>query len=168
NPYAWLLSLYERPYHQHHTKSMTFEEFLVHPWKLVRRDNCPGAFLNSPMTLWNIKNQSYLSLEGPHCLATSSEQLLENPARVIDSIATAFQVPKVSESFVNFEESTNVAGKTYSDYRDYYLEEKWKRLLTPESIRVINGQLDAGLVESLGYKLLEPFESQDSVPLNSR
>lgn len=93
NPYSWLLSLYRQPYHQYYTEKPNFTTFLTTPWKTVNRENCP-AVIENPIELWNIKNNSYLTLSEFKCLNFSSESLFINPESIIDTISNTFDIKK--------------------------------------------------------------------------
>jgi hypothetical protein len=153
NPYAWLLSLYRRPYHQHYPDNPSFETFLQRPWKTTRRDNA-GRMLKSPVELWNIKNGSYLGLAGLEALNLTAELILGDPARVIEQISARFSIPRRTDRFVDHEPSTKDRGKDVHDYRDYYLNEKWKRELSAEAVAIINETVDRRLMECFGYRIL--------------
>jgi hypothetical protein len=153
NPYSWLLSLYRKPYHQLLTKSKSFEDFLQREWKTVYRDNV-GRSLNNPVELWNLKNKSYLNLDGEKALHITTEKIFEDPSGVIDSISYSFSIEKKSEEFINYNRSTKDKSKDSSFYRDYYLSEKWRRHLSDEAIAFINENVDKTLMAHYGYSVL--------------
>lgn len=164
NPYAWLLSLHRRPYHQYYEKKPDFINFLQTPWKTLHRENVRGE-LRSPIELWNTKNKSYIDLHSSDLdsLKITSEKLLESPELVIDQIKSNFSVSRKSIDFINHDDSTKEtesnsitrdAEKDTSYYRDYYLNEKWKEKLSPAAIEIINASLDETLMDYFGYKFL--------------
>ena len=77
NPFAWLVSLYRRPYSNrkygsHRGKVVPatgtpFSEFIRAPWPTVGRENGPEEYSN-PVSMWGIKTASYFNLGdiGPH------------------------------------------------------------------------------------------------------
>ncbi|MFM8332222.1 MAG: hypothetical protein ACKN9T_11080 [Candidatus Methylumidiphilus sp.] len=151
NPYSWLLSLYDRPYHQYYSEKPSFEEFLAIPWRTVGRENAAKE-LPSPIELWNIKNFAYLRLNGIlPSLNIRFEDLLIDPQGVCGLICETFSCPKKAAQFVNYEKSTKGGGKDYWFYRDYYLNERWKPRLTPLATSMINERINPRLMETFRY-----------------
>ncbi len=152
NPYSWLLSLYRRPYHRP-APDLGFEAFLRRPWRTVGRDNAPRT-LESPVELWNLKNASYLRLPQADTLHLTTESLFENPENVIRQLSRRFALERTSSTFTDYERSTKDAGKNGDYYRDYYLNERWRRDLTDAAVMAINGAVDRQLMARFGYELL--------------
>ena len=100
-------------------KPNTFLDFLSKPWKLTDRDNCKEKCLNTPIDLWNVKNKSYIDLLGNYtdCLLFTYEELLENPNKVIISIAEKLNSP-LKEKFTNYDDSTKNDNKNFNDYQE--------------------------------------------------
>ena len=153
NPYSWLLSLHRRPYHQRDAKELDFETFLKTPWDTVTRDNTKRT-LRNPIELWNIKNSSYLQLAELNTLNITTESIFEDPKAIIDSISDQFSISKLSDDFVNFEQSTKDDSKDSNYYRDYYLNEKWRDQLSREAISIINKSLNKTTMDAFGYKVI--------------
>lgn len=154
NPYAWLLSMYRRPYHQHYVNKPSLEEFLTLPWQTVGRENL-AATVDNPVALWNLKNRSYLSLPAERTLHLTSESTFVNAAEVIERISEAFDLPMRQDKFVDYERSTKKrSGRDGDYYRDYYLNERWRSELSAEALAIINAGLDSELVAYYGYTLL--------------
>lgn len=153
NPYAWLLSLYRNPYHQYFGEKPDFETFVQTPWETVGRENCPKR-LNNPVELWNVKNASYLPLAELEGINLTAESLLDHPESIIDTISSRFSIAKNGNTFINFTQSTKEKGKDINYYRDYYLDEKWRRLLSAEAVSTINKFLDRNLMDHFGYAVL--------------
>lgn len=154
NPYSWLLSLHRRPYHQVYREKPDFETFLRSPWKTVGRDNC-AKLLASPIELWNLKNATYLQLRNLNFLNITTESVLQNPKALIDKVSEQFAIDKSAAYFSNLDESTKeTKEKTFRYYRDYYLNERWRDSLSPESIAIINERLDLTLMDQFGYEVL--------------
>ncbi|MBI2311685.1 MAG: hypothetical protein HYU77_04185 [Betaproteobacteria bacterium] len=153
NPYSWLLSLFNRPYHAK-TRRPGFEEFLALPWETVRRENAPEPFAN-PVALWNRKNAAYLELKRRWpTLNLRYEDLLREPFAVLERIAALPGMRKKRPQPVNVERSTKEHGKTFEYYRDYYLQERWRGKLTDASVALINARLDRELMRDFGYEML--------------
>ena len=153
NPYSWLLSLYKRPYHQLYREELTFEEFLQAPWATMQRDNIPGP-LPSPSHLWNVKNQSYLGLDGLSRMNLTAESILLDPEAVIESISREFQIPRKTSDFKNFDESTKYEDKTSEYYQKYYINECWRSDVSDEAKQIINPVLDEKIMTYFSYSYL--------------
>lgn len=154
NPYSFLLSLYNRPYHYKGNKPNSFLSFLKEKWKLTDRDNCKLKILESPIDLWNIKNKSYINLLNSYsnCLIFTYEELLECPDKVIASISEKLNIV-LKEKFKNYDDSTKNDNKKFIDYQNYYLNELWKKELNNDEIIFINSKLDMNVLSYFKYKL---------------
>ncbi len=151
NPYAWLLSLYRRPYNSL-KKHQSFIDFLHRPWPPLKRDNYNGPFIN-PVDMWNKKNAAYLDLNRHFpCANLRYEDLLKDPEREIRAVAGICRVPM--QRFHNITQSTKEKDKNYDFYRQYYLEQKWKTQLDRTSIEFINRYADRGLMRRFNYRIL--------------
>jgi len=156
NPYSWLLSLYKRPYSVWSPRAADFESFVTSPWRTFARDNSTTV-LSSPVQLWNEKNASYIELEQNFpAIRLRYEDVLLNPSETIDQISERLKVRKISDQFMNLEESTKRDASTFSDYQQYYLREQWRTKLSTTAISRINELLDENLVRFYGYSLLTP------------
>jgi hypothetical protein len=156
NPYSWLLSLYKRPYHQYHEyqdEKPDFESFLELPCSTVGRENLDGKRYN-PVELWNVKNRSYLELAELQVLNLTSEEIFDDPQQVLRRISDKFDIDYRSSTFLNFDESTKYESKDSDYYRDYYVNERWRKNLTDQSIAIINRYLDREVMNRFGYQYL--------------
>ncbi|MBE9549176.1 MAG: hypothetical protein IMF09_07175 [Proteobacteria bacterium] len=156
NPYSWLLSLHRRPYIQQYKsrkKKLAFEEFINTPWQTTARENTDPVIIN-PVTLWNIKNSSYLPLQKYNGLNLTTEGILKDPEAVINRISNKFGIDKKSQKFINYDKSTKDETKNFLYYQNYYLEEKWREDISSEAISIINKYLDRDLMDHFGYELL--------------
>jgi len=152
-PKYWLLSLFKRPYH-YSAKKWTFEKFLTSRWHTTKRENAPHIFDN-PITMWNRKNVSYIELNKLFPTANIKyEDLILNPEKTIDTIASKFKLTKKHSKLENFVKSTKGDAKDFSFYQKYYLEEKWRKELSKESIDIINKNIDEKLLEYYYYNKL--------------
>jgi len=159
NPYAWLLSLYKKPYHQKYKVfPKTFEEFLLTPWKTLGRDKINQKVLASPVELWNIKNRSYMEFHSKYLIHLKSEDIFDNPRKIIENISTQFNIATKKSFFQNYIKSTKGASLVYEDYREYYLQEHWKESLSLSAINIINDKIDMTLMEYYDYDLLSGSE----------
>lgn len=157
NPYPWLLSLWRRPYQgRHHSfwAPVTFDEFLRSPWPAIGRENSEGLFPN-PMAIWVTKVASYQRLHdhGPTA-EVRYEDLLADPEAELRRIGRDLSLAPTFDRLRNVDRSTKKDGKSFDDYRHYYLGERWRAELTADQITFINEHLDADLVTRWGYELL--------------
>lgn len=106
NPYAWVLSLHKRPYHQHWKEKPNFESFLQSPWKTVGRENVSRDYPN-PIAVWNHKNESYMKLKQEFpTINVTYEALLSNPQKNLGIFKDCFLLDSKHEEFRNVEECT--------------------------------------------------------------
>lgn len=154
NPYSWLLSLYDHPYH-FNKKQMDFEQFLLKPWDTVGRENSSEHFVN-PIDMWNKKNENYIELKDIVTIINIKyEDLLANPGNIIDSISKQFNIPKKYDNFKNLKQSVKRSEKDFNYYQTYYLKERWRDKLSNKSIKIINKYLNENLMDYFGYKKIE-------------
>jgi len=154
NPYAWLLSLERRPYHQKQATD-SFAQFLQTEWRTVGRENHAQAFPN-PIVMWNEKNRSYLGLNHGACVQNLRyEDLINEPATAISDIARTFSIARKDDSFINQTRSTKSdSDKGFDKYRTYYLEEQWRSEFDPTLLALINPHLDGDLMKRFRYELV--------------
>lgn len=156
NPYSFLLSLHKRPYHNESKKGLKFQNFLSDKWETVSREKAIKAFDN-PIEMWNDKVKSYLeilNLFPNQVQLIRYEDLIENPNKILELISTNFNVEFKQSEFVNYETSTKLDNKIFSDYAEYYIQERWKEKLTISDINFINKFLDKDIMNLLDYKYL--------------
>jgi len=169
NPYSWLLSLYDRPY-DCIRRSADFTEFLTTPWQTRHREHAPREF-PSPVALWNEKNRAYLALGARWpTLNLKYEELLAAPEASVNQIARLSGAQRRPGAFLNRDRTTKKNSSwRYAEYRDYYLQEKWRKRLTRDSISLINARLDEEVLTSYGYeKLAGPDEAASAAPSGRR
>ena len=151
NPYSWLLSLHNRPYHTQ-DKYDSFEEFLIKPWVTWSRDNYYKNFKN-PIEMWNIKNKSYIDLSKKYNVKNIRyEDLLNDFNSLLSKLSDFFDIDKKFDSFKNVGKSTKGDKKDFDFYKNYYLNELWKDKLSDDSIDIINSILDESVLDFFGYK----------------
>lgn len=155
NPYAWLLSLHRRPYHQAHKRELTFEQFLTSPWPTVGRENADQE-IAGPVELWNLKNRSYINLrDSGKALNLTYEAVLAEPKQQLDRIAEFCGCNWRRRGYTAVEFLNERQSKGVDYYRRYYLDEEWRQHLTPEAVTIINERLDRALLDFFQYALLE-------------
>jgi len=151
NPYSWLLSFYNRPYHSQN-KYENFEEFLLKPWKTLKCENYSKDFKN-PIEMWNLKNKFYIDLKEKYIVENIRyEDLLLNLENVINKISKRFNISRKYKIAKNIEISTKDKEKNYNFYYDYYINELWKNKLNKDSINIINKFLDESVLDYFKYK----------------
>lgn len=155
NPYSWLLSLYRKPYHlETKKKQLSFEEFLSSDWQTFGRENVDQT-IHNPIELWNLKNRSYMGFNMHRAINLRYEDILKNPEKIIEDIASTGNIRMKNEQFKNVVSSTKSEnGKDFDYYRSYYLEEKWKNELSSEAIKYINQHLDQDVMKYFGYEII--------------
>lgn len=155
NPYSWLWSLYHRPYHHAPVTGQSFEDFLSTPWPLVARDRCSANTLETPIQLWNIKNRSYIGLRSyARTVPLTYENLLRDPAPLIEAIAESCGAIRKSTSFTNYRISTKDPDRNWIIYSNYYLKEEWKKEISKKSIDIINKNIDHDIMNFFGYSVI--------------
>ena len=150
NPYAFLNSLYRRPYNALYKDWRDRRDFLRTPWLCNLRDRVPYPLLESPVQLWNYKNASYLKThkELPdRSILIRYEDLVTDPGRILEKLQSfvplrngQVQIPearvkKVSGFYVDYLKQV----KSYTPTMDF----------SPTDITFIKGMLDEQLFGSL-------------------
>lgn len=164
NPYSWLISLYKRPYHsRYHVQSVSFSDYLEHPWQTVRREQAERVFLN-PVVMWNEKNRSYIAAgQSPQIrlLMLRYEDLLADPEDAIAQIQRFTNCRRRQQAFVNIDESLKrEQEKGFSYYQDYYLNERWRSLLSDRDLAIINRHLDESVMTYFRYPYITPGSAE--------
>lgn len=183
NPYSWLLSIWRHPYHYaQDLNSQSFNSFVRRPWVTLGRENfksCSSTlssqeqltgrtattqhprhrhpYFRDPIDLWNRKHASYTALPAPNVYRLRYEDLVSDPERALGPIYTRFNVPRKHDKFQNIDDSTKNTVKDFASYRDYYMNEKWKRQFDSRiTLAFINRGLDKAVLRSWGYGQWEP------------
>ena len=156
NPYAWLLSLFRRPYENTTLDRINdLSSFINEPWITGSRENSP-LYLESPVELWNLKTEGYQRLANVAVtINVRYEDLLESPMQFLQKIEGYLE--RRTKKFELTMESTkidDVGHKDFDYYRDYYLNEHWRKELGHEHIMAINRFLDPAIVERSGYETI--------------
>ena len=153
NPYAWIVSMHRRPYHQPGAANLDIDEFLQYHWAPLARENI-GADEVTITQLWNLKNGSYLNLPNKLTERLTSEEVQFKAAAVISKIATLIG-QKGPSKLNDVSESTKKRPDQDGDYyRTYYGEARWKDTLSPSAINRINAEVDQNLMERFNFEIL--------------
>ncbi|MFT6665724.1 MAG: hypothetical protein ACJA05_002595 [Porticoccus sp.] len=151
NPYAWLLSMFRRPYHLH-TEQQTFDQFIRRECKTVLRERHADPY-KSPMDMWNKKNRSYAELcNYAQGLTIPYESILSAPDVWLQLIQDRFSLVKKAACSVNINEDVKGGKNNLAFYKDYYLNRRWLEKLTLDQISRINQSLDESVMQAFGYK----------------
>lgn len=158
DPYSWLLSLYERPYHQLHRRELSFAEFVRFSWLTVRRDNTRRSVLDNPVQLYELKLRSYERLKDTvkHFLHIRYRDFLLEYEEVMLQLNGFLE--RSSETWRKPEESSKDEGVTFDDYRRKYENGRLDELRA-DDIRFINSQLRPELLSKWGYAIANPEQS---------
>lgn len=154
NPYSWLKSLHNKPYHNFHKKQMSFDDFIVSPWKTVKRETYISEYRN-PIEMWNMKVSSYFNLKnsGKDVIIIRYEDLVLNPIETLKNIGERMNLTQKRGIISNIFESTKDQDKNYTFYRDYYGKEVWRNDFSKEEFKIIQGFIDHEILELIDYKL---------------
>lgn len=157
NPYAFLFSLYKRPYHLKGIKKDNFTSFLKSEWGLRRRDLLQEKWLNNPVLLWNKKYDAYVKFAEQYASQVAMvryEDLILKGEETLILLKEKLGLEALNENFKFIKSSGVEEHKSLEYYQDYYHNELWRQNFSEEDIKFVNEQLDHGLVESLNYNLL--------------
>lgn len=159
NPYAWLLSLYRRPYNTAvEQPEVTFGQFLRRRLTTQGYRERRKAPYETPIEVWNIKNRRYLALATHHQASILKyEDVLCDVERVLVALAETHGLSFKGEP-TNVLCSTKADETRFADYQDYYLNQRWHERLVAEDIAYINERLDADTMGRFGYEMLTPDE----------
>ncbi len=159
NPYAWLLSLFRRPYNIG-GKDDTLEAFLDRKMPIMPAMENIGTDQVGPVEVWNRKMAGYFTLMDAATRAkiVKYEDFLQDEEGMLRSIATDLEIGQRPD-FVSIERGAKGdADVSRQYYIDYYMQQKWREKLNPTLVQTINAQLDHDLVTRLGYEVISPDE----------
>lgn len=133
---------------------LSFSDFIRAKWFSEFHEGRDEGFANA-IELWNEKNKAYIELAKHYdVLLITYEELLASPEtvlrRITDHLGCQFQEFKNIHQAAKKEDQ----GKNHDHYRDYYLNERWRRKLNPEDVQWISSQLDPVVMNAFGYKFL--------------
>jgi hypothetical protein len=157
NPYAFLFSLYKRPYHMKGKKKDNFSSFLRSEWGLRRRDLLGEKRVKNPVLLWNRKYDSYVKLSEQYASQVAIvryEDLIFNGEDTLALLKEKLGLEAINENFKLVKSSGVEEHKSLEFYKNFYQNEEWKTNFSEEDINFVNEQLDQDLVALLNYNLL--------------
>ncbi|MEM6483713.1 MAG: hypothetical protein AAF662_01830 [Pseudomonadota bacterium] len=161
NPFAWLVSLYRRPYQnarlgtrpgqESRRDTVSFLEFLESPWETVGREFGPQAY-ETPIDMWNRKTRAYLALQklGPH-LHLRYEDLLSDTLKTLASIERMFNLARSADELADIDKDVKGSSKSKEDYRLAYTQHHWRRRYSSEERSFAEERLDPELMNQLEY-----------------
>ena len=132
-------------------QKLTFQQFLHAAWFTVPHEG--SSNIEHPMALWNQKNAAYLNVAKYYpVLLCTYEQLLATPEATVRRIFLSLGVTlKKFENIAQSTKKTDRAQKDHGYYYNYYLNEEWRRKLTPHDIARITTQLDPQVMNAFQY-----------------
>lgn len=156
NPYAWLLSLFQRPYHVG-GRDDRFEDFLDRRLAVMERRENIGPHSLTPVEVWNAKLDGYRALErsAKHAMIVQYEDFLRDEGAALDRVGRTLGLSmRQARMSINTGIKRDDSQRTRTDYADYYLKERWRDKLTAETIAKINSVIDAEAVRTVGYEII--------------
>ena len=169
NPYSWLVSVYN--YWGVNRKinvgpdlrGVSFEDFLKNKLYLEKQRDIPYLFRSSnPIQHWNNMNFHWMTvrLNQKKLLHVSYEELIEEPEATVKSVAENYDL-KIKNEIKNEEKIFTPSGETPKTgeekfNKDFYSQNQFMNMYTPELIEYVNEQLDLDVVLRLGYFFVEP------------
>eukprot|EP01138_Halocafeteria_seosinensis_P005089 gb/GECG01005203.1/.p1 GENE.gb/GECG01005203.1/~~gb/GECG01005203.1/.p1 ORF type:complete len:377 (+),score=21.51 gb/GECG01005203.1/:1-1131(+) len=146
--YAWLRSLYKRPYHI--TPSSSFGDFLTKPYASYHEgkeifDRPSRWSYDSVVEMRSRKYKSYLQTAHifPHVALLSYESALANVSRAIEYLQTHFRMKT----------RTKQAMVVPPSVKKFYLNEVYMAYFRQIHLNIIRGLVDNGFEEELGYQI---------------
>jgi hypothetical protein len=109
--------------------------------------------------MWNQKNASSLALDAyTRVVWIRYEDLLEDPSLPSDRLCQEHGVARRRSSFENIHSATkgHDRGKTFADYRDDHLKERWRGELDSSSVRFLNQRLSEIEMSRWDYVSIDP------------
>jgi hypothetical protein len=171
HPYSWLASVYNYWTKRElrigmDLRGVSFDTFVRNRAIFEMQRDVPFLFrASNPVQHWNNMYFHWMSirLNGKKICFVKYESLLADPEATIMQIGETFQLQRKSSEFVNSESTFTPAGETIKlsegkFSRDYYQQEEFLKLYTPELIDFVNSQLDLEVLDHYNYWLLPPSE----------
>lgn len=157
NPYAWILSMFKRP-HDGAGTAPDLKTFIDRDYPVMAYENVDAGAMR-PVAIWTEKLRGYRELQslGAHVEVVQYEEFLRDQDAVLSRISSRFGFSRRSQDTVSVERDTKGIKREGGGnfYRDYYLEERWREKLNDQDVALINRDLDVGLVDQFGYKMIE-------------
>ncbi len=145
NPYSWLLSFKENTHTKQTFKKTNFFGFL----------QTPVEGYENPVLMLMDKYKDYFAFDNQYEHLVQYEDVLANPAHLINDLNGYFNLPVSDNYFTPIENTTESDGTLLEkkfDKKEYYLKEQWKQKLGTREIAFINEHLDSDVMKKLGYE----------------
>ncbi len=155
NPYAWVLSMFRRPY-EGDPHDGDLRSFVDRPWARRPWENHPSNYRNT-IEMWNAKVSSYFRLiDGCKGEIVRYEDLLIDAEGTFTGLLDRLGIPRGGTEFQNVARGSkrSDSDKTSEYYREYYLNHKWAAEFDDATLERISELLDGSLVDRLGYPLI--------------
>ncbi|GGO60647.1 hypothetical protein SAMN05444398_11325 [Roseovarius pacificus] len=157
NPYAWLLSMFRRPYHIG-AQDKTFEAFLNRKVPVMPAMENIGTDQIGPVEVWNRKIAGYFVLKdaAAHACIVNYENFLQDEEGALRHMAQGLDIRQRPDFVSITRGAKGDAEVNRQHYVDYYMHERWRKKLSPKLVDMINSQLDGDLVSRMGYEVISP------------
>ena len=169
DPYAWLVSMwrYVNDVGAKHTiHGATWGSFLTEPLIIfqAKLEGFPKYRFANPVDYWNAINYNLLSLPDESRRVVRYEDVLADPERECESIATHFALVRVSDTFEKVEQRVRNMGdrERPRDAAEYVREEAFdpapyqarafESEFSKRQRRAVHDGLDAEICRRLGYR----------------
>lgn len=152
NPYAWFVSMYRHPYEIRH--SNTFDAFVQAPIRAHSRENANFPEHKNLARLWNLKYAAWLSMPAKCTAVLKYEDMLGDPTGVFKKALDALSLSHTSPIRISTASAKHSKTKNFSTYAEYYLQQKWAAMYTPQLLQWLQTQLDHDLMRHFGYSIL--------------
>ena len=154
HPVSWIMSLYDRDYHNILSKPDSVIAFAATEWVLRPRDNIGRQIVPSPLCLWNEKLRRYRAAiaEFPeNSILLRYEDLLTDYQGQMAKVAEHFLRRNDGPHFRLLESSTKKEDLTYEDYQK---KNERKMMDCPlELLDIVDQFIDSDLAESFQYRV---------------
>ncbi|RVU85405.1 hypothetical protein EOL70_05525 [Leucothrix sargassi] len=153
NPYSFIKSLHQKPYHELLNVPDSLDSFVSSPWLAVQRDLIANPLLETPVELWNYKVSSYFKFMkySKNSLLLKYEDLLSDPHCLFEAIESRFSISAVNKTVIT--KSTKSDVLSINDYRKKYLIDDPKDGLSEVSLDFMKGAIDLQVAGACGYEI---------------
>lgn len=159
NPYAWIRSIYRyasQSSEQHFTEEMTrpTSGFIG----MLRREGLNPDTATIALERYNNLYRNWLAyfFNNPsNCFLSRYERLLTDLPRTLNNIGALLGLEKIGEDYQDIKIPVGPT-KHNVDFRDYYLNSRYLKELSPEIIGTVTKVIDWKLMKKINYHPLTP------------
>jgi len=155
NPYSWIWSLAEHPYHARAPWVGDLGVFMARPWLSVARENI-APILYSPMELWNIKLRRYRSFSAVPSQVLHFEDFVQAPVKSLSAILRGFDISP--EGLAEIARPIKAHAAAPEKRKAFYADEGWKAYFCADTIAQANALIDWEVAAAYGYARLDPAD----------